>query len=206
MGNVIRFPRRHVRTSDAVGCAAANASKVMCAHPRSAASRTMSDQRRGGIPRARQELTVEAGNPSSAQTAAVPPKSLMVESEVNIESIIVRTLRTSQVFADCETTFPVVYSPIESMAGPLTDPPEIIGPRLRALRIALKKKSQTEFATDIGVEKNTYNPWETGKRPLTFEGALLIRKKFKIPLEYLFFGEFADELPYRIRQAINRAA
>lgn len=85
----------------------------------------------------------------------------------------------------------------------MIDPPEVIGPRLRALRLALGFGKQKDFAGEIGVEKNTYNPWETGKRPLTFEGALLIRKRFKIPLDYQFFGEI-DGLSVRLRDSIRQ--
>lgn len=85
----------------------------------------------------------------------------------------------------------------------MVEAPEIIGPRLRALRLALGFAKQKDFAAEIGVEKNTYNPWETGKRPLTFEGALLIRRRFKIPLDYLFFGE-VDGLSVRTRDNIRQ--
>lgn len=88
----------------------------------------------------------------------------------------------------------------------MIDPPEVIGPRLKALRLAVDCKTQVAFAEQIGVEKNTYNPWETGERPLTFEGALLIRRRYRVPLEYLFFGEFQDELPARILNKLNAAA
>lgn len=88
----------------------------------------------------------------------------------------------------------------------MIDTPEIIGPRLKALRIAVGCRTQIEFAKEIGVEKNTYNPWEKGTRQLTFEGALLIRKRYRIPLDYLFFGEAADELPAKVHKSLQRAA
>lgn len=87
----------------------------------------------------------------------------------------------------------------------MVDPQDVIGPRLKALRIALGFPTQTKFAKAIGVEKNTYNPWEKGARPLTFEGACLIRKKFRIPLDYLFFGEIG-ELPARVLHKIQNVA
>lgn len=88
----------------------------------------------------------------------------------------------------------------------MIDPPEVLGPRLKALRLALGVKSQTDFAKAIGVEKNTYNPWENGSRPLTFEGALLIRKRYRIPLDFLFFGEARDELPVKVARNLDEAA
>ena len=88
----------------------------------------------------------------------------------------------------------------------MIDPPSIIGPRLKALRTAVGCKTQVAFAKEIGVEKNTYNPWEKGERPLTFEGALLIRKRYRVPLDYLFFGEAVDEIPAGILNKIQQAA
>lgn len=88
----------------------------------------------------------------------------------------------------------------------MIDPPEVLGPRLKALRLALGVETQVEFAKAIGVEKHTYNPWENGKRPLTFAGACLIRRKYHIPLDYLFFGEAMDELPNKVIKNLQKAA
>ena len=79
----------------------------------------------------------------------------------------------------------------------MVDHPKVVGRRLKSLREALDFKTQVAFAEEIGVEKNTYNPWEKGTRQLTFEGALLIRKRFGIPLDYLYFGE-PGGLPVRL--------
>lgn len=122
----------------------------------------------------------------------------MIEPGVTMPEIIVRTVRTSQGFADRETTF----SPGHDAIARMIDPSEIIGTRLRALRLALGFAKQKDFAAEIGVEKNTYNPWEKGSRALTFEGACLIRRRFKIPLDYLFFGEI-DGLSVRLRDRIR---
>lgn len=198
-------------------CDAASASNVISEQPRSPARRTNAGQRRDGIPRVRQVLTVLGGTLSASEMAPVPPSASMAEFAVNMESTLVRSVRTCQGFAKGETTFPEIYGPMvlhfkrapmpnAAPAAPLMDPPEIIGPRLRTLRLGLGIRSQTLFADAIGVEKNTYNPWEKGTRALTFEGALLIRRRFRIPLEWLFFGEFYDELPYRVRKAIDAIA
>ena len=88
----------------------------------------------------------------------------------------------------------------------MIDPPEIMGPRLKRLRLALGFRTQVEFAKKIGIEKNTYNPFETGKRPLTFEVACSIRRKFKIPVDYLFWGDNEDQLPAGILRKLERAA
>lgn len=80
----------------------------------------------------------------------------------------------------------------------MIDPPKVIGKRLENLRDALGFKTQVAFAAEIGVERNTYNGFKQGKRELTFETACLIRKKFKIPIDWLFWGD-DDELPYHIK-------
>ena len=78
----------------------------------------------------------------------------------------------------------------------MQDPNDIIAARLKALRKELGERegipggySQTEFADKLDLTKSTYNPFETGKRALTFETACLIRRRFGIPIDWLFFGE-----------------
>jgi len=88
----------------------------------------------------------------------------------------------------------------------MIDPPEIIGQRLKALRLALECRTQTDFARKLGIEKNTYNPFEKGTRELTFETACLIRKRFKIPLDYLFWGDMEDQLPMAVSRRLRKAA
>src|SRR6201999_1128939 len=101
-------------------------------------------------------LTVDGVVSKAAATLSVPPSSSITRLAVSsMEPLIVRSVRTCQEFATRETTFPPLHVPL---GGMLTDPPEIIGPRLKALRIACGIKSQVAFAKAIGVEKNTYNP------------------------------------------------
>lgn len=88
----------------------------------------------------------------------------------------------------------------------MIDPPKVVASRLKALRLAVGCKTQVAFAKSIGVDKSTYNVWEKGQRPLTFEGALLIRKRYRVPLDYLFFGEAIDELPAGILIKLQQAA
>src|SRR5262245_63080609 len=53
-----------------------------------------------------------------------------------------RRLRTSQVFAEREKTFPTLHVPIEGMI----DPPQIVAMRLKRLRRACGFSTQTAFA------------------------------------------------------------
>lgn len=201
MGDVVAFTARHARASICVP-SEARASKVMLSTPRSEANLTSSAHRAGGIPRTLHPLTVDSQRPSRSASLPVPPRASMIDPDVVIPQAIVRRLRTCQEFAKGETTFSGGYGAIPGM----TDPPEIVGQRLKTLRLALEFKSQTAFAKAIGVEKNTYNPWEKGTRALTFEGACKIRKRFNVPLDYLFFGDAIDELPAKIVRRISNAA
>lgn len=145
-----------------------------------------------GIPRLRQVLTVGSGSESADATAFVPPSESMTESVVIMEPKLVRTVRTCQGFATSETTFLSNYGPME----PMQDRNDIIASRLKALRKELGERegipggySQSQFAEKLDLTKSTYNPFETGKRSLTFEAACLIRHRFGIPIDWLFFGE-----------------
>ena len=71
----------------------------------------------------------------------------------------------------------------------MMDPPHIVSARLKALRKELGFKTQTAFASKLGLDKSTYNPYEKGTRPLTFETACLIRREFGISIDWLFFGD-----------------
>lgn len=201
MGIVLPFQGRHATSAPVSAGKEAKASKVICGQPLAPAKRTISGQRWAGMkPLPRQVLTVEAGKPSSDATLPVPPKPSMTESTVtDIGQFIVRTVRTCQEFANCETTFGGLYAPI----GGMIDPPEIIGPRLKGVRIALGFKTQAAFAKKLGIEKNTYNPFEKGSRPLTFEVACTLRTKFLIPLDFMFYGADPDRLPAHIYEKIG---
>lgn len=207
MGKVIRFHARASTGSADDGSSfraaiSAKTSSVISDFPRSAAKATTAAQCGAGMPLVCQPLTVEADCPRAGATSPVPPRVAMTDFQVNMPANIVRTLRTSQAFATRETTIPVDCGSL----SPMIDPPEIIGPRLKALRLALECPTQTVFAKKLGIEKNTYNPFEKGTRELTFETACLIRKRFKIPLDYLFWGDMEDQLPAAVSRRLSRAA
>lgn len=84
----------------------------------------------------------------------------------------------------------------------MTDPAKVIASRLRNLRIALGFTTQVAFAQALGIAKHTYNPFEKGTRDLTFDTACRIRVKFKIPIDWLFWGD-GDELPYHVKSKLD---
>lgn len=71
------------------------------------------------------------------------------------------------------------------------DSDEDIGRRLIAVRERLKR-SQTDFADDLRIAKNTLNAYENAKRPLTMETAKRIRDRFGISLDWLLFGDIGQ--------------
>lgn len=63
--------------------------------------------------------------------------------------------------------------------------------RLAALREKLGL-DQVAFAKSLGIEKNTYNAYERGKRPLTIETAKKIRRRYGISVDWLLFGDIGQ--------------
>lgn len=198
MGIVMKF---HVPTSLSAE-AEARASSVMCWQPFDSASCAISSQRRGGMPRSRHVLTVDADNPSADATAPVPPRSVIALFEVSrMESNIVRDLRTGQGFATCETTSFTKNVPIPPMAETVKD----IAKRLVQTREALGFPNQVDFCAAIDVAKNVYNPFEKGRRRISVDIALKIRRKFSIPLDWIYCGD-SSQLPAKLDRKINRTA
>jgi transcriptional regulator with XRE-family HTH domain len=74
-----------------------------------------------------------------------------------------------------------------------------IANRLISLRETLKL-DQGEFAKTLGIEKNTYNAYERGKRPLTIETAKKIRRRHGISVDWLLFGDVGQPNEMFIRR------
>lgn len=190
MATILPFPNHVLTSADSPAASSARASSVISGTDRSAASRAKGNHRADGmpplpLPLARQPLTVDGSNDSASATALVPPSASMTKSGVIMPPNIVCTVQTCQEFATRKTTFSGNYAAIGSMM----DPPHIVSARLKALRIELGYKSQSAFAAKLGIDKSTYNPYEKGTRPLTFETACLIRREFGISIDWLFFGD-----------------
>ncbi len=170
MGRIIKFPRQqtHVRISpQASRCAATSTrrSAVISDLPTSAANLTTSRQCSDGMPRGRlrQPLTVP-GDCSSRRASAPTPSAPMTESHVHksaIDTDIVCDLRTSQASAERELTFRKEWGSI----FPMDDNDQDIARRLIALRKRLGFEKQSDFAKEIGLEKSSYNPFETRRTP-----------------------------------------
>lgn len=201
MGIIVHLPRRHARaSSEAISslraASPASTSSVTSGTSRSAAKATTPAQCGAGMPRVRQPLTVDSDCASAPATVPVPPRAKMTESQLSMPRIIVRSLRTCQPFATCEATNSRISGIIRSVDTDLE-----ISNRLASLREKLGL-DQVAFARALGIEKNTYNAYERGKRPLTIETAKKIRKRYGISVDWLLFGdvgqpnhEFILEIP-----------
>lgn len=206
---VIQFPgRRHARAR--ARFAAAKASSVICLQPLLAAKSKIKGQRRGGIPRLRQQLTVEASARdlsfvSSRARSSVPPKSSMIESHVMAGPTICCDLQLCQAVAPCKSTVNHRCAEILGMAVPNAESTAAIARRLKATREALGFSTQHEFATALGVDRSSYNLFENGKRRLTNDVALKMRRKFNISLDWIYCGE-ASQLPVGLTAKLGSVA
>ncbi len=203
MGTVIFWAERHhARASTGSSTVKpAKASKVMLSWPRSPAIRTKALHRAAGIPRSRQQLTVESERESAPATTPVPPSASMIDPGVNMERNIVCKMQTSQGLSSGETTLRTTGAQIVGM----TDNKRI-GRRVEAIRKALGFESQEEFAIEIGLNKSTYSQIKTGERRLSLDTALVMRTQYRIPLDYLYFGDALGQLPIDIAEVLKRAA
>jgi transcriptional regulator with XRE-family HTH domain len=192
MGIIIKFPVAHVRAPVRASVfsktvKAAKASKVISSLPISAANRTNAGQRRDGMPRVRQVLTVLFGTPSAAATAPVPPSASIAKSGVrgDIAGSIVRALRTCQGFTKHEATFSVKAGAIPDMRGFFADQKR----RLEAVRIACGFDTQAAWTKEMRLSKGHWSDFEKGKRPLTLEVARQIKARWGLPLDFLLDGD-----------------
>ncbi len=80
-----------------------------------------------------------------------------------------------------------------------------IGRRLIETREALGFSGQVDFCREIDVEKNVYNPFEKGRRRITVDVAIKIRRRFGIPLDWTYCGD-STALPAHIYRKLGRTA
>lgn len=76
-----------------------------------------------------------------------------------------------------------------------------ISNRLRAVRGYYKMMSK-EFAEQAGVPHKSYSQWESGDFRISIDGAILIRERFGISLDFIYAGRL-DMLPNKIAAAIS---
>lgn len=74
-----------------------------------------------------------------------------------------------------------------------------IAERLRWHR-ALQGMNQDEYASKIGFKRSIYSLWEAGGHRLSLDGALALRAKWGLSLDFLYEG-IDDALPMTLRNA-----
>lgn len=197
MGIILRFPSHAVASRLGRACKSAKASSVTSPTPRSRAKSTKARQCSAGIePRARQELTVDGVSCRAPATTPVPPNASMSSpTDPNIPTNIVRGLRTCQEFAHCEQTSPVEYAEIRIMQTQRDHD----GRDLAILRKALGFDDQVSFCKALDIAKSTWNPFETGSRPISLEVAKKIKKRFGISLDFTLDRDWGALSPKLLR-------
>lgn len=79
-------------------------------------------------------------------------------------------------------------------------PFEEIARRIVWHRTEVEKVRQLDYAEMIGVKRAALNNWESGDYRLSLDGALAMRKRFGLSLDFMFEG-IDDALPMTLRQA-----
>ena len=64
----------------------------------------------------------------------------------------------------------------------------------------LMDMTQSEYAASIGKKRAAYSLWEAGTHRLSLDGALALRKKYGLSLDFMYEG-IDDALPMTLRNA-----
>lgn len=65
---------------------------------------------------------------------------------------------------------------------------------------ALMGLSQADYAASIGFKRSAYSLWEAGSHRLSLDGALALRKRYGLSLDFMYEG-IDDALPMTLRNA-----
>ena len=75
-----------------------------------------------------------------------------------------------------------------------------IAERLRLIR-EIAGTDQKTFAADAGLGYSQYKNWETGSDRVGLDGALALRARYGLSLDYIYCGE-VEALPFSLRQEV----
>lgn len=64
----------------------------------------------------------------------------------------------------------------------------------------LEGLSQLDYAATINTKRPAYSLWEAGTHRLSLDGALALRKRYKLSLDFMYEG-IDDALPMTLRKA-----
>lgn len=60
--------------------------------------------------------------------------------------------------------------------------------------------TQNDYAASFGIKRSAYSLWEAGSHRLSLDGALALRRKYGLPLDFMYEG-IDDALPMTLRNA-----
>lgn len=91
-----------------------------------------------------------------------------------------------------------------SHTGPMAKPWQDIADRLIAARRALGygDKMQAEYARNAGLKPKRYSNWESGSYRISIDGALALRERYGLSLDFIFCGSVAM-LPNKVASALR---
>ena len=93
---------------------------------------------------------------------------------------------------------------LRSMPRRRTIPPgpyAAIGQRILQIRTC-HKLTQEAFCTAIDTSQGALSDWERGNKRLGLDSAILIRKKFRVTLDWLYFG-YPGGLDFEVMRQLN---
>lgn len=61
---------------------------------------------------------------------------------------------------------------------------------------------QAEFAEAAGLNPKQYGNWESGNYRISIDGALALRKRYGLSLDFIYEG-IEDQLPISVRKALS---
>ena len=75
-----------------------------------------------------------------------------------------------------------------------------IGDRLRWHRESIEAMTQRDYAEALGMKRPRYSLWESGIQRLSIDGALALKSRYGLSLDFLYLGD-AAALDMTLRQA-----
>jgi transcriptional regulator with XRE-family HTH domain len=83
--------------------------------------------------------------------------------------------------------------------GNIDKPFEDIAERLKWHR-EIEGMDQAEYAAEIQTKRSTYSLWEAGSHRLSLNGAIALRRRWGLSLDFMYEG-IDDALPMTLRRA-----
>lgn len=92
------------------------------------------------------------------------------------------------------------HASIAGMKDLIDRPHGEMASRIKWHREVIESLTQVEYAKRIGTKRGTLNNWESGDYRISLNGALSLRRKFGLSLDFIYEG-IDDALPMTLRAA-----